>query len=176
MKDFENIIMLAGNGRNVGKTLLSGRIISHLTENGDVYGIKISSHFHELSKDVNYIVKTEDYEIIKEKAINNKDSSRMLQAGAKEVYYVQCKDEALFDMFHFLLPLIPPKKPIIIESGGLYNVVNPKMMFYIQGEDTGKRVSLREGPNRFNLTSDEALNLNIKSLTFNNGCFMDWIK
>ncbi len=156
--------MVAGNGRNVGKTLLSCRIIEHLCKSTDVYAVKISSHFHSLDKEAEIMTQTNDFCIVKETLQTRKDSSRMLMAGATEVFYVQCKNPNLPDMFETLQTYLPTDKPVIIESGGLYNFINPHTLYYIQGEDTSKQKPMRDGNNKIVLSPDEALALNTETL------------
>lgn len=164
MKHYPNIILIAGNGRNVGKTLLSCRIIKHLKEANDVYAVKISSHFHELDQQALIINETEDFSIVKETLITKKDSSRMLGAGATAVYYVQCKNNNLLKMFEQLLTHLPIDKPVIIESGGLYNYIDPQTLYYIKGDDTSKEKVLRDGENKVVLTPDEAALLDVENI------------
>ncbi|MBR8535320.1 hypothetical protein KDU71_07095 [Carboxylicivirga sediminis] len=164
MKQYPNILMVAGNGRNVGKTLLSCRIIKHLAESTDVYAVKISSHFHSLDNEAHIITCTDDFTIVKETLDTRKDSSRMLRAGASEVFYVQCKNPHLPLMFASLTNYLPKDKPVIIETGGLYNFINPHALYYIKGEDSSKQKPMRDGNNIIVLSPDEALVFNVESV------------
>ncbi len=49
MKSMPNILLIAGTGRNVGKTLLACEIIQQLSKTMAVTAIKTSSHEHPLS-------------------------------------------------------------------------------------------------------------------------------
>ncbi|TRX70977.1 hypothetical protein [Carboxylicivirga sp. M1479] len=164
MNHYPNIILIAGNGRNVGKTLLSCRIIKHLAELTDVYAVKISSHFHSLDKAVEIIIQSDDFCIVKETLQTRKDSSRMLLSGASEVFYVQCKNQNLLQMFELLQSYFPNDKPIIIESGGLYNYIEPRTLYYIQGEDSSKQKFIRKGGNKITLSPSEATKLNMEEV------------
>ncbi|MBS2210887.1 hypothetical protein KEM09_05725 [Carboxylicivirga mesophila] len=164
MKQYPNILMVAGNGRNVGKTLLSCRIIKHLAESTDVYAVKISSHFHSLDNEAHIITCTDDFCIVKETLDTRKDSSRMLRAGAKEVLYVQCKNQNLPQMFDNLQAFLTIDKPVIIETGGLYNYINPHTLYYIKGEDSSKQKPMRDGNNIIMLSPDEALAFNVETI------------
>ena len=68
--------------------------------------------------------------IIQEKEISGKDSSLLLQAGAKQVYFVMAGQENLQDAFDVLQPILP-RHAIVCESGGLHQVVNPGFFFFI---------------------------------------------
>ena len=56
---FPNLLLVAGNGRNVGKTWLVCRIIEKISQNQKVTAVKISSHYHPEDAD-NIISKTND--------------------------------------------------------------------------------------------------------------------
>jgi len=164
VKHHPNIILIAGNGRNVGKTLLSCRIIKHLAETSDVYGVKISSHFHELDREAQIINETYDFRIVQETLTTRKDSSRMLRAGAREVFYVQCKNASLSEMFSYLQTYLPMDKPVIIESGGLYNILEPGIFYYIKGKDDSKEKIVRDGGNRTIVSPENVLELDIENI------------
>jgi hypothetical protein len=135
----ENIILLAGNGQNVGKTLFACQLIASLKSKFDVVGIKICPHFHKLPADTNFIKKTDDYQIIKEhKQEGTKDSNRLFDAGAKEVYYIQAKDDQLEEVISFLDGMISSTKPVIIESGGLRNILEPGLFLMIENKNNKK--------------------------------------
>ncbi|SMO90297.1 hypothetical protein SAMN06265379_11359 [Saccharicrinis carchari] len=169
MNYYPNILLIAGNGRNVGKTTLACRVIAQLAKTTEVYAVKISSHFHVLDKEADILMETSDCCIVNETLDSSKDSSRMLKAGATTVFYVQCKNEHLPVMFEQLRQLLPMDKPLIIESGGLYNILEPSIFYYIRGKDTSKEKLVREGRSRINVTPDEAAGLDIEKIAFING-------
>lgn len=130
---FQNILLVAGDGRNVGKTYWCCRCIEHLSKTTDVIGVKISPHFHDYS-DSDILEKTDDFVIIKETKISNKDSSLMLKAGAKLVYFLMCKKDKLAEAFEYLLEYLDDKI-VVIESGGLHEVIKPGIFFFIKKKD-----------------------------------------
>jgi len=164
MKKYPNIILVSGNGRNIGKTQLTCRIISNLASTTEVYAVKISPHFHELDDRAEVIVNNDNFCIVKETLKTKKDSSRMMMAGAKEAFYVQCKNENLLDMFEVLQSYLPTNKPVIIESGGLYNVIEPCGMYYIKDEASTKEHDIRDGENKIILSPNEATELNVENV------------
>lgn len=164
MNQYSNIVLIAGNGRNVGKTLFACRIINELSSRSEVYAVKISSHFHKLDDAAEILFQSDKFCIVEETLLTHKDSSRMLQAGATRVFYVQCKNQNLPQMFELLKPNLPDNKQIIIESGGLYNYINPRVLYYIKSNDTSKETLLREDTNKIILSPDEALELDIQNL------------
>lgn len=127
-----NFLLIAGNGRNVGKTYLACKIIKKLTEKHTVIGIKISPHFH--STDGKIIIETSDFVITEEIRINKKDSSLMLQAGAEKVFFVMAEQQNLKVAFQALENLLP-EKAIVCESGGLHEIINPGLFLFIKNEN-----------------------------------------
>ena len=164
MKQYSNMTLIAGNGRNVGKTLLACRIIETLSTNSEVYAVKVSSHFHILDDEAAILYQSDDFCIVEENLLTGKDSSRMLQAGARKVFYVQCKNQNLPKMFEHLSTYLPDDKPVIIESGGLYNIIEPHIFYYIKGDDTSKEKKVREGNNKVIVSPGEALELDVQAL------------
>jgi len=131
-KFYKNILLIAGTGQNVGKTLFASQVIAQQAKDFPVISIKIAPHFHRLNPDAHIIEKGPDYCIIKEiNADGNKDSHRFLNAGSKEVYYIQCMDNKLPIVFDKLMKLIPKDSPIICESGGLRQIVKPGIFLMI---------------------------------------------
>lgn len=125
-----NLILIAGNGRNVGKTHLACQIINQLAKKHIVTGLKISPHFHEINEE-NILVKNEKFVIAEEKQFTSKDSSRMIHAGAEKVYFVMVKQENLSDAIDELIKILP-QKCIVAESGGLHEFVTPGMFLFVK--------------------------------------------
>lgn len=129
---YKNILLIAGTGQNVGKTLFASQVIAQHAKNFSVISIKIAPHFHRLNPDAQIIEKGTNYAIIKKlNADGNKDSQRFLTAGSKEVYYVQCMDNKLPIVFDKLMKLLPQDSPIICESGSLRQIMKPGIFLII---------------------------------------------
>jgi hypothetical protein len=131
-----HLLLIAGNGRNVGKTTLACRIIQHLSQTQEVVGLKISPHFHSF-EGLEIIIKNEGFVIAREKQINLKDSSLMLQAGANDVFFAMVKPGKLEEAFLKLTPFLPCK-PIVCESGGLHEIATPGLFLMVNL--TGKKI------------------------------------
>ena len=128
----KNILLIAGTGRNVGKTLFACQLINNLEYKSHLICIKISPHFHKISDKLELVKKTADFVIAKEYGKEgNKDSNRLLKAGSKDVYYVQGKDDTLPDILSYFEEIIPPENPIICESGGLRDLITPGLFLMI---------------------------------------------
>ena len=93
-----NILTISGTGRNVGKTSLACRIIHKLGRDQRLTAIKISPHFHTVDYPMPLTEKPGAYSLYKEdRKDSGKDSSKMLAAGADQVFYIQTGDDHLND-------------------------------------------------------------------------------
>ncbi len=134
-----NILLIAGTGRNTGKTTFATEIIRNISSFTDICAIKISPHFHQQKSSLTPIEKGHNYEIFREESTqSSKDSSRFLKAGAKEVFYVQAFDDALLQLLSFMKET-SPDTPIIIESGGLRKFIKPDIFLILQNSENPKK-------------------------------------
>ena len=126
---YRNLIIIAGTGRNSGKTTLSCMLISRFSSL-DLVAIKISPHFHKPGRGlVNWHI-DDKFNIYRETSeTGNKDSSRMHKSGAVEVYYIQAYDENVKEAFGLLIRSIPENKPVLCESPSLGKYINPGVLF-----------------------------------------------
>jgi hypothetical protein len=130
-KQLNNLLMIAGTGRNVGKTMLACKLIGQFSHQ-DVVGIKVSPHFHQQAEGQKILVQRPDFMIIEEtSASTSKDSSRMLQAGASKVYYIQTHDRIIGEPFRIILSMLPENQPVICESGALLAYAKPALFFLV---------------------------------------------
>ncbi|MCB0806101.1 MAG: hypothetical protein KDC05_09915 [Bacteroidales bacterium] len=121
-----NLLLIAGTGKNSGKTTLACGLISHFSNQLQIFALKISTHKHTPADKELLLVANNNYSIYEEKsALKEKDSNRMLNAGAFRSFYLECKNENLPDAFDHFLTLIPLAKPIIVESPALYHFIEP---------------------------------------------------
>ncbi len=132
MLKLPNALIIVGTNRNAGKTTLACDIIRRFSSPEKITGIKISPHFHELDDDAIIVEKNEDFVIVKEsKQGTVKDSSRMLDAGAHEVYYIQVWDMNIEKAFRTLIKHIDNSSPLVCESGWLRTVVEPGLFLIL---------------------------------------------
>lgn len=152
---YPNILLVAGDGRNVGKTYFACKCIEHLSKSSEVIGVKITPHFHDFIEKGSLII-TDDFVIIAEKKINKKDSSLMLQAGASKVYFVMCKREKLAEAFDYLSTLLRDNI-VVVESGGLHEIIKPGLFFFMKNKDKeiSKTDYLKFNPIIINNTGNE---------------------
>ena len=136
MKEFKNILLISGAGRNCGKTTLACNIIMQLKKRGHVYGLKITPHFHTTGNMQLIVKEGVGYKIFRETdASSQKDSSRMLQAGASEVYLIQCIDIYLSEIYGHLKQLIPENYPVVCESGSFATKYKPGLHILIKSNN-----------------------------------------
>ena len=131
----DRAIIICGTARNVGKTLYAQKIIkSYSTENP--IAIKISSHFHIHKYEMKEIDVNDNYKIWQElNSDDSTDSSRMLQSGAKEVYYIESKDEFLPDVIIALNKIINFDDRIIIESAAIRRYIEPDEFVLVYSDE-----------------------------------------
>jgi hypothetical protein len=141
------MVMIGGNSRNTGKTTMACTLINKLSVTHEIIGLKVTSirpgeqGFHgnheEESEMDTYI-----YEELNSES--NKDTSKMLRAGAKRVYYIRLvPDSGEKPILHFLSRYIN-NQVIVCESRSLRNLVTPGfflMMMKSPNDGTEKDVS-----------------------------------
>ncbi len=161
-----NMIIVSGDGRNVGKTFFTCSAIKHFSRQQQVLAVKTSSHFHETFRKEQVINEGADYKIIQETSINQKDSSRMLQAGAHESFFIMADKNGLSESFEQLVPLFKDKI-IIAESGGLCDFVLPGFFFFIKPDKLliQKKSYLKYQPIMVN-NSSKGFDFNVETLDF----------
>ena len=121
-----NILLLAGQQQNVGKTTLACRIISHFSRKYSVSALKVTPHFHKCIGKAEAISKNADYQIFEEISTEtNKDTSRMLTAGAEKAYMLQSSKETMLTGLKEVLGLMPSEQLIVCESAGVRDIIKP---------------------------------------------------
>jgi hypothetical protein len=130
----------------VGKTFVACKIIENFSRNQEVTGLKISPHFHPVTES-DVLFSNEHFIIVNEKQTNTKDSSLMLQAGAKQVFFVMVKPGFIAEAFEKLVPFLP-ETLIVCESGQLHEVVTPGLFLFVKraGEEIVKPECLKYSP------------------------------
>ena len=125
------MILIAGDGRNVGKTTFAINIIRHLSEKTEVIGMKTSPHIHDIDDDLDLIYRTSDFVVAEEKGRSMKDSSLLLQAGAKRVFFIMAKQEYLEKAFSAIAGKLDHAL-VVAESGGLIELIDPGLFFFVR--------------------------------------------
>jgi hypothetical protein len=132
IQNSNNILLISGSGRNVGKTSFIRRVIAHNVRH-QMVAIKITPHFHEPTNGLCPIATTKNYRIFQETdSVSGKDSSVFLKAGAEKVFYLQTSDAYLEEAFLQTTVHISPEQPIVVESAALRKIRIPGLYLFIQ--------------------------------------------
>jgi uridine kinase len=101
MKNCNNILLISGSGRNVGKTTFCCKIIEKFSDENRIISIKTSSHFHKVDDTSSQVVSiTDNYQIIEElNTETDKDTSRFLRAGSSSSFLIMAKESFLMEAF-----------------------------------------------------------------------------
>ena len=144
MIEKSNFIIIGAAGRNVGKTEFACKLIANYTKNENVIGIKITTINEKNGKCPrggngcgvcsslagNYCITEETGEA------KDKDTVRMLNAGAEKVYWLRVLKEHLKEGIEKLLELIPDNACVVCESNSIRLVLKPGMFIVIKEKST----------------------------------------
>ncbi len=135
MRTVKNLLLIAGTGRNTGKTTLICKIIKRFSAEYGITGLKISPHFHGGTGSLKTIVNDENYNIYEETSTGTgKDSSLMLKSGAAQVFYIEVLDDHLKEAFETFLEIIPPNRTVVCESPALRKYIIPGVFFVVDND------------------------------------------
>jgi hypothetical protein len=134
MNRLRKLLVVGGTGRNVGKTEFACRLIALFAARADIYGLKVSAvypgemdlhgaHPDEVGKGVLFREVRRD---------SNKDTARMLRAGAKEVYYLRDDGANIAAGYRKFTELIPQHALVVCESNSLAGVVRPGLHLVVR--------------------------------------------
>ncbi len=130
------LLLVAGTGRNSGKTTLVCDVIRNISQRQKVTAIKITPHFHEKNSAGAIIAEEEGLFITEEKQKESgKDSSLMLGAGAESVYFAMAAEEKVLQAFQIIANQIPANQAVVCESGGLRHFLEPGLFLMMNRSD-----------------------------------------
>ncbi len=143
MVKIQNLLLVAGTGTKSGKTSLACRIITQFRDLG-ITAVKITPHFHETTPGLLARYEEQGFAIYEETDMNSsKDTSRMLKAGARKVYFAKVLDDRLSEVFEKVMSLIPQGTPVICESPALRDYVEPGVFMIISSLTTNKQKDIK---------------------------------
>jgi hypothetical protein len=170
----KNLLLIAGTGSKSGKTTFACRIIEQIRHQ-KIAAIKITPHFHETTAGLVLLSEHPGYSVYREtNKDSTKDTSRMLYAGASDVYFAKVNDTTLLTAFIHIMRLIPENSPVICESPALRHFIDPGLFIIMSSETIIKQKdisTLRKLPH-VSFTLEELDNLRAIPVDFNNG---NWI-
>lgn len=170
MEKIGRLAIVAGTGRNSGKTLFTVKLIEQYRDQG-IIAVKISRHLHSPSPDSECIARGQQYTLYKERLTSgSKDSELMLAAGAIRSYYISAGSDSVAEAFNELLKQIPSESPIICESPILSLYFNPGLLVITDSDNVLNRKEISEVTARCDLiTGPEKIPEDIKRVTLQNG-------
>lgn len=136
-----NLLIIGGSSRNVGKTTLALSLIEKYAKTAAITGLKVTSmrpgegKFHGS----HHNPRPEEFTIVEETNIHShKDTARMLEAGAKRVYYIETPDRLLNEAMESFMQMHQNGNPIVCESRSLRSAVIPGLFVLIKHYDPEK--------------------------------------
>ena len=125
-------IIIAGTGRNTGKTFLASTLLQKFSAQKKITALKISPHFHTKTPSLRKISGNDSFDLYEETSgFSEKDTSKMLLAGAFVVYYIETTDTGLPEAFNAFMEQIQPDTPVIVESPVLRKLVKPGIFLIV---------------------------------------------
>ena len=126
------LLLIAGNGRDSGKTTLACLIIQKFSPDHHIIALKISPHKHRIAAGGQVICDRENLYIAEETdAGSGKDSSRMLQAGASRSFFICSGEDQFLTAMDKILELANDNTLFVCESGGLRRFAEPGLFFIV---------------------------------------------
>lgn len=136
---FPNMLLIGSSKRNIGKTHLATSIIRKNHSDTDIIGLKVTTikensktcpHGHETCRvcseiEGNYLIKEE-----KDRNLD-KDTSFLLKAGAKKVFWLIVLEDSLDEGARALLDIIPKDSVIVAESNRFRLAVQPGLFLML---------------------------------------------
>jgi endonuclease IV len=120
-----NLLIIAGTGNKSGKTTMACRIIEQF-KHLKIVSVKVTRHFHEITPGLVLISEKPGFSVYEESSRETqKDTSRMLRAGASRVLFAKVTDNSLSEAFAEILKHVPQGEPIICESPALRHYAEP---------------------------------------------------
>jgi hypothetical protein len=126
------LLIIAGTGRESGKTTLACRIIRNFCNSRPIIALKISPHQHNAEPGGKIITQSDDLYIAEETDTGTgKDSSRMLAAGASRSFFVVAAEDRLLAAIQQIIDITGKEVFLICESGGIRRWVEPGLFLMV---------------------------------------------
>ncbi len=140
---YNNVLIIGGAGRESGKTTLACLIIEKFRHLMPI-AIKISPHFHApIEGLINWHI-DDNFNIYRETSRSgNKDTTRMLRAGAADAYYIQAYDKNTKEAFSLVISNMPAGTPVICESPALAKYIKPGVLFITDNKDIKRKKEIK---------------------------------
>ncbi len=181
MVELPHMLMIGSAGRNVGKTELACNLIQTFRHQAEIVGVKVTT-IHERGGECPRggegcgVCSTleEKYCITEEQnAQTDKDTSRLLAAGARKVFWLRVIREHLEEGLAALMKRIPPDMVSICESNSLRLVAEPGVFLVVRDETSSAiKPSCAEVirlADRIVLSGADGFSFNLDDISLNRG-------
>lgn len=168
-----NMILIGSTARNSGKTTLATSIINKYKLSRPVVALKVTTIQEKNGKCIRggegcgvCSSLKGNFEITEElNAANNKDTSLLLAAGAKKVYWLKTLKNNVYEGFKEFIDRIPENALIICESNSLRKVVNPGVFVMIKNtQDSQMKKSASEVIDQADIIIENSFNDNFEEV------------
>ena len=177
MEELKKLLLIAGTGRNTGKTLLASSIIERFSPGLKITGLKISPHFHNGTESLQLLYKNENFNIYQETSLtSSKDSSRMLKAGAHKVFYIECYDEYMLEAFNKFHEFADVSGSVVCESPALRKYIRPGIFIIVDSKSNQTKkqdvLDIKQYADLFIETDNESSASVISRISYNHNSWM----
>ena len=137
MHQNKRLLIVGGTGRDVGKTEFVCRLITKTSAQLPIYALKVSSIFpDEEIYHGNHLADEVRRQLFEETRLSTeKDTSRMLRAGATKVFYLQGDDTEVAGGYLEFLNHVPEHAIIVCESNSLGQFVQPALSIMVKSRN-----------------------------------------
>lgn len=144
MNYYPHLLIISGTSGKSGKTSMACRLIEKFRDHRPV-AIKVSSHFHEGAPGLITVDSGPGYTVYEETdSSTEKDTSRMLRAGALRVFLVLAWEADVESVFRNLIDKLPQGQPIICESATIRKYFEPGAFIIMNSDNPDKRQDVAE--------------------------------
>ena len=159
----DRMLMVGSTGANVGKTELACRIIKKFAGDTELVGIKVTTikekdgHCPRGGQGCGVCASLEgDFDVIQETdETSDKDTARLLRAGAAKVFWLRSMKGSLAKGFAALLDVVGPDSTLVCESNSLRRVVEPGLFIMVKSREQG---TVKESAQQVMDYADEVVN------------------
>jgi len=144
MLKLDGMLMIGSAASNIGKTALACALLKQVNKNCDVIGIKVTTIRDKEGRcprggeGCGICSSLEGvYSIVEEFDISSeKDTARLLAAGASRVFWLRVREEHLMEGITALLDIVGHDTVSICESNSLRQVVQPGLFLMVGSRDS----------------------------------------
>lgn len=144
LDSYPNILLIGANARNAGKTTLACRIIQEHSKRVQLIGLKVTRFrsgeeaFHgDHGKET-----VERWTIEEEKGDHpEKDTFRLLEAGAERVFYLKCNETYFREAFEAFMATLDINSLVVCESRSLRRLIKPGIFILMLRESGNAKES-----------------------------------